>query len=82
MKRKKEKLAISSTMCVTNVYSLWKTKKKKKNAEAARGRRREKEKEEEVHPLWMIGCGTGRGELYYMDLASDSEAKVGQAFKI
>ncbi|CAL8170045.1 unnamed protein product [Prunus armeniaca] len=29
-----------------------------------------------------IGCGTRTGELYYMDLARDSEAKAGQAFKI
>ncbi|KAI5318716.1 hypothetical protein L3X38_038424 [Prunus dulcis] len=29
-----------------------------------------------------IGCGTMRGELYYMDLVPDSEAKVGQPFKI
>ncbi|CAL2272720.1 unnamed protein product [Prunus armeniaca] len=29
-----------------------------------------------------IGYDTRRGELYYMDLAPDSEAKVGQAFKI
>ncbi|CAL8118813.1 unnamed protein product [Prunus armeniaca] len=30
----------------------------------------------------MIGCGTRRGKLYYLDFASNSEAKVGQAFKI
>ncbi|KAI5317748.1 hypothetical protein L3X38_037455 [Prunus dulcis] len=27
-----------------------------------------------------IGCGTRRGKLYYLDWASDSEVKVGQAF--
>ncbi|BFG37702.1 hypothetical protein CerSpe_239760 [Prunus speciosa] len=29
-----------------------------------------------------IGCGTRRGKLYYLDLASDSEASLSQAFKI
>ncbi|KAI5324129.1 hypothetical protein L3X38_033202 [Prunus dulcis] len=30
----------------------------------------------------MIGCGTKRGKLYYLDLASDSEASLSQAYKI
>ncbi|CAL9011096.1 unnamed protein product, partial [Prunus brigantina] len=29
-----------------------------------------------------IGCGTRRGKLYYLDLASDSEASLSQAYKI
>ncbi|CAL9029585.1 unnamed protein product, partial [Prunus brigantina] len=30
----------------------------------------------------MIGCGTRRGKLYYLDCALDSETKVGQTFTI
>ncbi|KAI5334072.1 hypothetical protein L3X38_024205 [Prunus dulcis] len=29
-----------------------------------------------------IGCGTKRGKLYYLDLASDGEASLSQAYKI
>ena len=29
-----------------------------------------------------IGCGTRRGKLYYLDLASDSEASLSHAYKI
>ncbi|CAL8162616.1 unnamed protein product [Prunus armeniaca] len=29
-----------------------------------------------------IGCGTKRDKLYYLDLAPDREAKVGQAFNM
>ncbi|CAL8996548.1 unnamed protein product, partial [Prunus brigantina] len=29
-----------------------------------------------------IGCGTRRGKLYYLDLASDCEASLSQAYKI